>query len=176
MWTWVVSVQSLWEADAKMWLDKQDLFRRNTFGGQKAEGAKKQESLWTKCRSDTFVTEEGKEELGRNILSSEKASIRLLGSFWGSWFKDPSVLGCWLWTGWGKLGLEWPWNKRYFKLRLSITSPHKRFFGKEIRATLLSSFLSWKVPGLTLCLIFFLFNNFIYFWPCQVFVAAWTFL
>ena len=49
----------------------------------KGRRSKRQESLWTKCWSDTFVTDEGKEELGRNILRHSTVLREPPSGYWG---------------------------------------------------------------------------------------------
>ena len=49
----------------------------------KGRRSKRQESLWTKCWSDTFVTEKGKEELGRNILRHSTVLRKPASGYWG---------------------------------------------------------------------------------------------
>ena len=49
----------------------------------KGRRSKRQESLWTKCWSDTFVTEEGKEELDRNILRHSTVLRKPPSGYWG---------------------------------------------------------------------------------------------
>lgn len=112
----------------------------------KGRRSKRQESLWTKCWSDTFVTEEGKEELDRNILKRHSAVLRKPPSgYWGvserliqrpkyTWLLAANRLEAWP-------GVR-PQNKRYFRLRLSITSPHKRFFERRAEQHCCRSFLS----------------------------------
>lgn len=118
----VISIHILCEADAKMGLDKQEPPGINSSGEQRTEEEVGPSAGWTLRRKRGR-----KDWVGRasEKHSSEKASIRPLGSFQGGCFKKPSVLGHWNSLGEASSGVS---IKRCSSLRLSITSSlHRRF-------------------------------------------------